>query len=250
MMRDDLSFLWAIGQMEGLGQLNSMTQLDSMDLQTLLVRFAISAALGCLISSVFRISKPPVSARDDQAMFTTLVLLTVLICMVTTVVGNSIARAFSLAGALAIVRFRTVVEDTRDTAFVVFAVVVGMAIGCGHWEVTLAGVPIVSAAAIGLRWIAPRRSPFDPGTGGRVQPVRLRLRSTPGVDVTSLLNTRMPEVAKTWRCTEVETVKQGTVIESTYRVELLPTVDLMQWVHQLNLLEGIQSASLLRMDVG
>src|SRR2546430_13730647 len=45
----------------------------------------------------------------------------------TQVIGDNVARAFSLVGALSIVRFRTVVRDTQDTAYVIFAVVVGMA---------------------------------------------------------------------------------------------------------------------------
>ncbi|MDZ4830382.1 MAG: hypothetical protein SGJ09_09330 [Phycisphaerae bacterium] len=47
----------------------------------------------------------------------------------TMVIGSSVARAFSLVGALSLVRFRTVVDDTRDTAFVIFALIVGMAAG-------------------------------------------------------------------------------------------------------------------------
>ena len=50
-------------------------------------------------------------------------LLSILIAMVTQVIGDNIARAFSLVGALSIVRFRTVVRDTQDTAYVIFAVV-------------------------------------------------------------------------------------------------------------------------------
>ena len=72
--------------------------------------------------------------------------------MVSMVIGNEIARAFSLVGALSIVRFRTVVEDTRDTAFVIFAVVVGMALGAfvppyvqQYYE-----VPWMGAGLIGL----------------------------------------------------------------------------------------------------
>jgi hypothetical protein len=42
----------------------------------------------------------------------TLVLLAILLAMVTQVIGNNVARAFSLVGALSIVRFRTIVEDT------------------------------------------------------------------------------------------------------------------------------------------
>ena len=84
-------------------------------------------------------------------MVATLVLLTVLIAMVTMVIGDSIARAFSLVGALAIVRFRTVVEDTRDTAFVIFAVAVGMAAGAGFLKAALVGLPFAAAAAFLFR---------------------------------------------------------------------------------------------------
>ena len=68
--------------------------------------------------------------NDEAESFTvTLVLLTILIAMVTQVIGDNVARAFSLVGALSIVRFRTVVRDTQDTAYVIFAVAVGMAVG-------------------------------------------------------------------------------------------------------------------------
>jgi len=77
----------------------------------------------------------------------TLVLLCVLIAMVTQVVGDNVARAFSLVGALSIVRFRTVVRDTEDTAYVIFAVVVGMAVGAGAPWVAVIGLAVVAVAA-------------------------------------------------------------------------------------------------------
>src|SRR5579883_1129695 len=70
---------------------------------------------------------------------TTLVLLSVLIAMSTQVIGDNVARAFSLVGALSIVRFRTVVRDTQDTAYVIFAVVVGMSIGAKNPWVAFLG---------------------------------------------------------------------------------------------------------------
>ena len=74
-------------------------------------------------------------------------LLSILIAMVTQVIGDNVARAFSLVGALSIVRFRTVVRDTVDTAFVIFAVAVGMAVGANHPSVALSGIAIVGLAA-------------------------------------------------------------------------------------------------------
>src|SRR5678816_3424027 len=82
---------------------------------------------GMIVSWIYQ------TTRSDLAIAPsfpgTLVLLSVLIALVTGVIGDSVARAFSLVGALSIVRFRTVVRDTQDTAYVIFAVVVGMAIG-------------------------------------------------------------------------------------------------------------------------
>ena len=63
--------------------------------------------------------------------------------MVTQVIGSNVALAFSLVGALSIVRFRTVVRDTEDTAFVIFAMTAGMAVGAQNVVLALTGLVIV-----------------------------------------------------------------------------------------------------------
>ncbi len=109
----------------------------------------LSLAFGAVVAGIYVWTQR--KSRTDLLPFaTTIVLLTVLISMVTMIIGNNVARAFSLAGALAIIRFRTVVEDTRDTAFVIFAVVVGMGVGAGMIIVPLIGTPILGAAALAM----------------------------------------------------------------------------------------------------
>lgn len=49
------------------------------------------------------------------------------------VIGNEIARAFSLVGALSIVRFRTAIKDPRDVGFVFASLALGMACGTGFY---------------------------------------------------------------------------------------------------------------------
>src|SRR5437016_5639424 len=117
-----------------------------------------SAILGALVAAIYYLTQR--KGRADAVPFVaTLVLLTVLISMVTQVIGNNVARAFSLAGALAIIRFRTVVDDTRDTAFVIFAVVVGMGIGADMLPIPLVGTPIVAAAAFALSFFGRSSQP-------------------------------------------------------------------------------------------
>ena len=55
------------------------------------------------------------------------------------VINGSIARAFALVGALSIIRFRTVVKDTRDTAFVFAALALGMAAGTENHKLGVIG---------------------------------------------------------------------------------------------------------------
>ena len=63
--------------------------------------------------------------------------MTVVVSMVMFVIGNSIITAFGLLGALALIRFRNVLKDTRDTVFVFIALVVGMAVGAQRFATAL-----------------------------------------------------------------------------------------------------------------
>ena len=71
-----------------------------------------------------------------------LVLLSMVVSMIMMAVGDSLARAFGLGAALAIVRFRTPIKDARDTAFLFLAVAAGMAAGTGLLLLSLAGAAL------------------------------------------------------------------------------------------------------------
>src|SRR5436190_9062206 len=111
----------------------------------LVMRLLVAFAFGCVIAAIYRWTAP--SRNRTPSFVPTLVLLTILIAMVTQVIGNSAAKAFTLVGALSIVRFRTNVRDTRDTAFVIFAVIVGIAIGSWHWRAAVPGAAVMALAA-------------------------------------------------------------------------------------------------------
>src|SRR4051812_32356354 len=116
-----------------------------LDVGLLAFRLAVALMLGCVVAGIYHLTRG--KGNGSTGLLATLVLLTVLIVMVTLAIGDSIPRAFSLVGALSIVRFRTVVEDTRDTAFVIFAVVTGMAVGAGYLTVASAGLVAVGLPA-------------------------------------------------------------------------------------------------------
>ena len=72
-----------------------------------------------------------------------LVVLTVLTTLVMTAIGNNVALSLGMVGALSIVRFRTAIKDSRDTIYIFWAVVVGLACGVGDYSTAGAGSAMV-----------------------------------------------------------------------------------------------------------
>jgi hypothetical protein len=116
----------------------------------IVLNVAVSFALGLFIAAVYRGTRRhgPVS----HSFLDTLVLLAMIMAVVMMVIGNSIARAFGLAGAMSIIRFRTVVKDVRDTAFVFFSLGAGMASGTGNLKIAALGTLSVGLLIGVLHW--------------------------------------------------------------------------------------------------
>ena len=182
----------------------------------------------------YRADLPPVLSAVLGA-----ILLAILIAMVTQVIGDHIARAFSLVGALSIVRFRTVVEDTLDIAFVIFAVVVGMAVGANHLLVAVIGFVIVGAAALATQ---PRRSP-NPWID---EDSRLTVRLGIGRSAETVLKEPLSTYCSHWSLVSGSTSQKGAAVEVTYRIRLRPGISPADTIDALNRLEGVQSVELRR----
>ncbi len=69
------------------------------------------------------------SKQHNQQLAQTLIYLPMVVAGVVLVVQNSLALAFSLAGVVAAVRFRTTLQDARDVVFIFLAIAVGFAAG-------------------------------------------------------------------------------------------------------------------------
>jgi hypothetical protein len=100
--------------------------------QTILLSLLLAFVLGQVIAWVYYI------------------LITVVVAMVMAVIGNNIITAVGLMGALAIVRFRNVVKDTRDIVFIFSALVVGMACGSHRYLTAILGTAVLSLIAVYL----------------------------------------------------------------------------------------------------
>lgn len=108
----------------------------------------VALVCGVIIALVYRyIYKGP---SYSVTYVNSLVLLTLVVSVVMLVIGNNLARAFGLVGAMSIIRFRTAVRDVQDIVFIFFALSVGMASGVGLHVIALTGTVMISLIAIVL----------------------------------------------------------------------------------------------------
>jgi hypothetical protein len=74
-------------------------------------------------------SARPSGGQHNQNVVQTLIFLPLVVAGIVFIVQNSLALAFSLAGVVGAVRFRTTLRDTRDLVYIFLSIVVGFAAG-------------------------------------------------------------------------------------------------------------------------
>ena len=179
----------------------------------LLLAFALSAVVGY----VYRMTHSGVSY--SQSYVQTLVILGMLVSLIMLVIGSNLARAFSLVGALSIVRFRNAVKETRDVAFLFLAMAIGMATGTRFYS--LAGVATV--AICGAIVLMDRFDWFRLDVGTHVVKVQVPADE----DRTSAIDDVFLRMTDAADLVSIESARGGSINELVYSVRLkrnvLPT---------------------------
>ena len=113
-----------------------------------LAKLVVAALMGIIVTEVHKRfhRDRPLTRSLQQAQ----VLLCVAGAFVMIIIGNSLARAFGVAGAAGIVRFRTPVEDPKDTTLLFLLVTLGMACGIGQLELAALGTVFLCVLLMAL----------------------------------------------------------------------------------------------------
>ena len=98
-----------------------------------LLKLVVAALIGLLVTAIHRPSPgdKPLSRSMEHAQ----ILLCVSGAMMMVVIGDSLARAFGIAGAASIIRFRTPIDDPKDVTIIFLLMALGMATGLGSFAV-------------------------------------------------------------------------------------------------------------------
>ena len=214
--------------------LDSMNQIINYSPLEMVVNMSLALVLGILMAMVYRHTHKGLAY--SQSFTLTIVFVTLIVSMVIMVIGSSLARAFALVGALSIIRFRTVVKDTKDTAFVFAGLSLGLAAGTGNYFLAVSGTVFISVLAIVLHKInfgAIYKSEFI-----------LRFRFDQNFGSGAYLET-IAEYAKRSNLLHVESAGEGRFLKLTYDIVLKEGAASDQLISAMDKTEGTSEIVLI-----
>ncbi len=217
---------------------NILSQLGNVMLYSpveILVNMVTATVLGLIVSWVYRYTHKGLSY--SQGFVLTIVFVSVIVSIVMMIIGNSLARAFALVGALSIIRFRTVVKDTKDTAYVFMALAVGMAAGTSNYFIAATATILLTMLAIILHLLnygALYKSEFI-----------LRFQYDREVGGEDEYVDKIGEFSKKANLLHVEPSGAGRYITLTYDIILKDQDEVGSFVSEIEKLEGVSEVTLI-----
>ncbi|MEW6746897.1 MAG: DUF4956 domain-containing protein [Planctomycetota bacterium] len=173
----------------------------------------------------------------SQGFVQALVLVCMIVAVVMVVVGDSLARAFGLVGALAIIRFRTAVRDTKDIAFIFLSLAIGIGVGSRAFLPAVIGTAVICLVALHLHLT---------GVGSRHKfDGLLRLRLVGTEELERVVGRVLSRYCSRFSTLSIGETDEENVLEHSYRLRLRDPGLRALLVHDLRALEGVSGLDLL-----
>jgi len=210
------------------------------DLWTVVLALALAFVLGNVIAWTYMFTHTGLSY--SRSFVQSLVVLPIILsmAMVVLTIANSLIIAFGLMGAVAIVRFRNILKDTRDTAFLLLALVIGLAVGTAGFEIAVIGTVAICAVLVLLHFTAfGSRHRFD---------AILSFRATGGARA---LGELMPILRRHCRRAVLASQRVSEAVgaaDFSYRILLRDPERAGELVEELSSAEGVSHLSMVRRE--
>jgi hypothetical protein len=171
----------------------------------------------------------------SRAFVHSLVMIAVIIALIMVIVGQNVIVAFGMFGAFAVIRFRNVLKDTRDTGFIFMELAVGLGAGTGNFLIVAVGTVFFGLMMLYLK---------ATGFGSiHVHDALLRFEAPHGLDTTlrGVLLRHCQRIALVSHRADSATA----VNDYSYRLLLRDPLRSSELIHELNELQGVGRVSLL-----
>lgn len=182
-----------------------------------------AVVIGLVIAFVYTL----VSKRDgyNKSFIIGLALLPAIVAAVILLVGSNVARAFSMAGAFALVRFRSAPGSAKDISVVFFAMASGLACGLGFVTFAVCFTVIILAVLIVLSLT---------GFGSRGENRKqLRITIPENLNYMAVFDDIFAKYLSENELRKVKTTNMGTMFELTYECRMKDESEQKQFIDEL-----------------
>ena len=174
----------------------------------------------------------------SSAFNISLIMLTMITAIVIMVIGNNLARAFGMVGAMSIIRFRTAVKDAADIMFIFFALSIGLAAGVKLYSVAMLGtlfVGIVYLVINKFSFVMPQNREF-------LMQITAREEKLPDNPFMNLLRT----YCRRQKLVNVKTIGQAPdeLMEFSYYIKMKDDTKGKELVANIKKLDGVEQVNL------
>lgn len=207
---------------------------DSLTLGAVLTALGCALVLGLFISLVYMRTHKGEGIASSFAI--TLIMLPAIIAIIILLVGNNVARAFSLAGAFGLIRFRSAPGDPKDIAYVFFTLGVGLACGMGYLGYAALFTVLLSAVMLVLHIL----------NYAKPKSTRMQLKVIVPEDQNfqGLFDDILNRYTTGYKLKRIKTSDFGTMFEIAYDIELLDRADQKNFFDELRCRNGNLNISL------
>jgi uncharacterized membrane protein YhiD involved in acid resistance len=199
------------------------------------VGLTLSFVLTAFIGWVYKITHKGTSYT--QSYVHTLVLMGMVVSIIMLIVGSNIARAFSLVGALSIIRFRNAVKETRDVGFIFFAMAIGMATGTRFYLLAAIATVIVSLVIL----IMNRFDWYSREASSQI----LKIQLPNNVEFDTLFDNAFVKYTRASDLISVDSVRSGMLTELIYSIGLKRSANTQAFLADVKKLNGNNKVTLI-----
>ena len=213
---------------------SSITE-DGLTPAAMLILLGCSLALGFAISIVYILTHRKTGFAPSFAI--TLVMLPVIIAVIILLIGDNVARAFSLAGAFTIIRFRSAPADPKDITYIFFTLAAGLALGLGYIAYAALFTAVLALVTVFMevfRYAVPRNDHMI-----------LKVTVPENLDYQNLLTDILDEYALSYKLKKVRTVDFGALFETVYYIELKKDCNQKEMIDKIRARNGNLNVQLL-----
>lgn len=166
----------------------------------------------------------------QRSLAVTLLMLPVILSVIILFVGSNIARAFSLAGTLSIIRFRSAPGDPKDIGFIFFDIAAGLACGVGLYGYGAIFVLLLCAVIL----LAEKFSFFEKKAVQKT----LKITIPENLNYQGAFDEILKKYTKKYKLTRIKTTDLGSLFELCYTVIMQNDESEQEFINELRCRNG------------